>query len=578
MPVRLLQKVRTGASGFRRFPRFNRPRGVGDLAVRARGSGGPEVNNHSRVSCYLVVWLWLALWLPATDCLADTLRVTSWNLQAMTTGTVSTNGSEPRQFRLLQAAAALKKLAPDMILLQHVRDWRLCEQLARALKPAEYHVLVCSAFPEPQAGKGSLQQVAILAKQPAYLSWAQPWKTGSAAPSPGGFAFSALERGGKRLGLFSLESAGGPASTRQLLAQVVAVRDWVTNRVQVFVIAGTFDTNMMQSLEAEGFGDVVADSAAGQDGNAGNPPPGGARADRVFVLSPRCATNAFLSPGAGARHQPVTCDLELDAARLAAQRAAMHEATAVLEPVPVTPAPVTKEALSNTSSRRQAGWPQTLALLPLVVATLALGAVLVLGLVVWAIARRTRAPVRALLASDPTVCAGTASSYTVVVGTGSGIALAPPAEARAPKPQPVIQLEVPDGTQTKAEVLLRRTEAVGEREARTKEVLREGLISDLSRWLKRKLLRRLITDRVQLIAAQTAATAKALSVEERLARVERQIEEQNRAYQQRIEELTQELAAAREDSRELIRTRIRQVKADMEAARARLLARAKQEE
>ena len=42
----------------------------------------------------------------------------------------------------------------------------------------------------------------------------------------------------------------------------------------------------------------------------------------------------------------------------------------------------------------------------------------------------------------------------------------------------------------------------------------------------------------------------------------------------RIEELNKELAAAREENRELIRERIAQVRAEMEAARSRVLAEA----
>ena len=60
-------------------------------------------------------------------------------------------------------------------------------------------------------------------------------------------------------------------------------------------------------------------------------------------------------------------------------------------------------------------------------------------------------------------------------------------------------------------------------------------------------------------------------MEERLARIERQIQRQNEAYQARIDELTRELIVAKEENRELIRARITQVKAEMEAARARLM-------
>jgi hypothetical protein len=181
-------------------------------------------------------WLAVALCLPTGECLADTLRVTTWNLQTMNAGLE--NAGAPNQLRLPEAAAVLKKLAPDVILLQQVRDWQTCEQLAQALKPADYKVLVCSAFPEAHTSGGAARQVALLARQRAYFSWSQPWKADSAAATPGGIAFAAINVHGQRLGFFSVESNGEPQSTGQLLAQVASVRDWVTNRLQVFVVAG----------------------------------------------------------------------------------------------------------------------------------------------------------------------------------------------------------------------------------------------------------------------------------------------------------------------------------------------------
>ena len=81
-----------------------------------------------------------------------------------------------------------------------------------------------------------------------------------------------------------------------------------------------------------------------------------------------------------------------------------------------------------------------------------------------------------------------------------------------------------------------------------------------------------------MLATQHAATLKALEVEERLTRIEQQIQRQNYAYQQRIEALTRELITTREENRELIRARIAQVKAEMEAARARLMAQTETED
>jgi hypothetical protein len=96
----------------------------------------------------------------------------------------------------------------------------------------------------------------------------------------------------------------------------------------------------------------------------------------------------------------------------------------------------------------------------------------------------------------------------------------------------------------------------------------------LRQWLKQNLVRKLIADRSQLLETQQAAAHKAMAVEERLSRLEQQIQRQNAGYQARIEDLTRDLIVAKEENRELIRARIAQVKAEMEAARVRMMAQA----
>src|SRR5271169_4416014 len=67
------------------------------------------------------------------SCFADTIRVTTWNLEPVPAA--GTNDT-----RVQDAALVLKKLNPDVIVLQQVRDWKMCGQLAQALKPADYNV------------------------------------------------------------------------------------------------------------------------------------------------------------------------------------------------------------------------------------------------------------------------------------------------------------------------------------------------------------------------------------------------------------------------------------------------------
>jgi len=104
--------------------------------------------------------------------------------------------------------------------------------------------------------------------------------------------------------------------------------------------------------------------------------------------------------------------------------------------------------------------------------------------------------------------------------------------------------------------------------------VRKGVIKELSSWLKQMFVRKLVSDRAELLQAHQLATHMAATLDSRLSRIEAQIQQQNHAYVRRIEQLNLELAAAREENRELIRERIAQVKAEMEAARERVIAEA----
>ena len=59
--------------------------------------------------------------------------------------------------RIAAAADVLRKLDPDILLLQEMRDYDACAQLGEAIHPGTYQVAICSAF----RGK---QQEAIVAK------------------------------------------------------------------------------------------------------------------------------------------------------------------------------------------------------------------------------------------------------------------------------------------------------------------------------------------------------------------------------------------------------------------------------
>ena len=197
-------------------------------------------------------------------------------------------------------------------------------------------------------------------------------------------------------------------------------------------------------------------------------------------------------------------------------------------------------------------------------------------MLLWLLIKRKSPPTRAAPAMLPGNFSGNPAvlpSYTVVV--------APPPDGYAPTTPrlwttsvPPISSETPGAT-SDWEAWQQRALAAEQQAQRANALVEQGLIPHLREWLKRKLLRRLLADRTKLLDNQQTATLKALAVDERLARIETQIREQNQAYERRIEELNQELLAAKEENRELIRAKISQVKAEMEAVRARMLAQAR---
>jgi hypothetical protein len=576
-----------------------------------------------RASALGVCLLGLALFSLLPSGLAQTLRVTTWSLQPLAVRTnnpaANTNG-----IRIPAAAAALKRLNPDVILLQQVRDWAMCDELAQALKPAKYNVVACSAFRDGRSGELRKQQVAILAKAKAkaYFSWSEPWHNRGVPALPGGFAFAAFQVGKHRVGLFSIQVGAAPmgaaakqrtaaspqerlaANIEQLLAQVGSVSSWVNNQVQGFVVGGTFglpaDQEMalhdtpLQLLQGAGFGDAFQDTPAADrataHGRSGQPPP---VADYIFTQPANWTANPRVSRAWVSRRFPVTCDVNLDAPPAVAAKPASTEPAAAtasppsstlssqanpqLKPVATTPAPPPTQSPEPqpqpaADAETAPALPQPSTLNPQLLLLVATGLVLLaLAAIVWMLAARRRfgpPPSPALLTAGEAAPSG----YTVVMGTTSATESALPGPRPAPAPAPLIHIEATGDTHTQTEALRQRALAAEERAERATALVRNGLVPHLRHWLKHTLVRKLITDRAQLLETQRTAARKAMAVEARLARIEQQVQQQNYAYQARIEELTRELLTAKEENRELIRERIAQIKAEMEAARARLIA------
>jgi hypothetical protein len=165
----------------------------------------------------------------------------------------------------------------------------------------------------------------------------------------------------------------------------------------------------------------------------------------------------------------------------------------------------------------------------------------------------------------------TPSGYTVIVTPLSITGSAPDSPPALPSAMPLVHLETPSARQTQSATWEQRALAAEAQAKHAQTIIQQGLLPDLGRWLKQKFLRKLLVHRSQLLAAQEEATRKVMAVDARLTKLELQIQQQTQSYMRRIEELTAELLAAKEENRELIRSKIAQVKIEMEAARKKIL-------
>ena len=95
----------------------------------------------------------------------------------------------------------------------------------------------------------------------------------------------------------------------------------------------------------------------------------------------------------------------------------------------------------------------------------------------------------------------------------------------------------------------------------------ERLLPHLVHMLKDAFVRKLITQRSDLLDMQQKAAADIAEMEERLAKIHAPLQERLRAYEQRISELEKELAQKGEENRELIKAKIQIAREHLAAAK-----------
>lgn len=193
----------------------------------------------------------VAILLVATSLLAfagETIRVVTWNLQWFPGGKLGAD-QEAKARHVETVRAAIRKMAPDILLLQEVGSQAVLEE---TLKPLgnEWRVAIVSRFNEGGITAG--QQLAIAAKLPAESAWAEAWERGWAA-SPRGYAYASFKVNGKRLACYSLhlksnlgEPAKNTSKREDAIEQLLAHLDTKEDRrppAEAVLIGGDFNTD-----------------------------------------------------------------------------------------------------------------------------------------------------------------------------------------------------------------------------------------------------------------------------------------------------------------------------------------------
>ena len=526
----------------------------------------------------------LTLLLAAAPSRAALIRVTTWDLQPGAVASTNGGPGKSQQSLVQDAAESLKKLNPDVILLQEVPGWETCRQLAQALQPESYEVSICSSFRDSHA-KLLNRQVAVLSKTKAYLAWSEPWQISNASPAaPAGFAFAAIRLRNKNIGFFSVQFGDGsssgtdddrsPAQQRareesagQLVKQIDTLQDWRNNRLQAFIVAGDFDTtpddvrlahektlSLLEQLDFDNaFAGLPLEQRITLPAASGRP---AATLDYIFTRDAGRVDPPQMTPSELCAHDAVTCEMDLAAPRRATPppppQVARVESPPVrpsVSPTNRAPAPTVVANASTPAGNPRALWW--------------LAGFLAGGLALFVLSRKHAR--RSELPRSPAAPLELKANTSASLAIPRGDPIFFPAASDSP---PYVRIEMEGSSQTQSQTWHPRPDA-GPVTGRLSGEVREGVIANLSRWFKQKAVQRLVSDRERLLATQQAAGLKVLAVDQRLAKIEHQIQQINREYEQRIDDLLKELIAAKEENRELIRAKIALVKAEMEKARLR---------
>ncbi len=430
---------------------------------------------------------------------AESLRVTTWNLNWFPSGSPDSRGPELEARLIGEVAASLKELTPDVIILQEVRDWESCERLVQALGGEPYRVLVCSSFNDP-SGETSRRQIAMIGRFPLETSWMQEWPTTGWVKPPGGYIFASMRVGAASVGFFGVHFKNNliqghfereqqlnilkrELSAREVLSEVGSFLRSPADAPDALIVGGNFNTSMdapafvseatlrmfHQAGFTNGFEGTPFSARITSSGRGRYPD---ATFDYVFARNARFIRPPMIASARASDHFPVTCELDV-------------------EPKPVL----------ADEDQAAGAFPMGKQRLVILISGIA-----ILGLAfVWFVMLRRR----------------------VVL----------PVELGLPVPQNG------SGTAGSMESRIRTAET---RADEATAVVKSGLLPYIARLMSDNFVKRLLWQRNHLVVTQNSTAAHVAELEQRLAQLQPKIQSRLDAYEKRIMELEHDLEGAKE--------------------------------
>lgn len=174
---------------------------------------------------------------------AAPVRIVSWNMESMEK---SADKNASVESRINSAAYALRRLKPDVLLLQEVPDWKTAANVA-SLIDVRFAVRICSAYTGSSTNERSAKQMAVISRFGSSVTWYERWQ-GAGDTNELGYAFALLDIDGSKVGFASLElpdsDAAGQSAIRlaaagQFFSKLSEIRSWKDNRPSAFFFGGT---------------------------------------------------------------------------------------------------------------------------------------------------------------------------------------------------------------------------------------------------------------------------------------------------------------------------------------------------